>query len=186
MSGTQDPSLRNRLWRWVQPLTEWPVVHANPNAPRPAGRHIALRIVSSPLPDHNGTRIDETDPEAVKFVGQGISVVEMQFFGAGCMGEAERFSLQLGAQQAIETGALLELALGRRLGLRDMTAARQNAQFEPRALLEFEVLWLIGGTESRGRILQVITTSNVGGATALPNQPPWQGDIGPVPADPAE
>lgn len=138
-----------------------PVVFADENGPRPATPYVQMRFGHArPFPPHRG-HVDDGGNQAV--VAHRDASVELQCFGTGSFELLDGVAQRLGMSTALARAESLDLAVFEIGQLKSVPVLRGQTTYEPRALLELRVRYVVALTDHVGLIESVVVTSDIAG-----------------------
>jgi hypothetical protein len=141
-----------------------PVIFADENGPRPQKPYIQLRVQTAHrFPLHRGA-VDDAGQQLV--TGHRDAAVELQCFGRGSYDALDSLAQRLGMEAALADAERLDLAVFDVGKISQMPVLRDQASYEPRALLELGIRYAVTLTDAVGAVEQVVFHGTViGGAT---------------------
>ena len=147
--------LIDRLYDVISPLfPAGKLIKAEEDGPRPSRPYATLRVEEVNTERHLFR--SEVDVDGlVTFRENGMATVEVQVFGGNALDIANEVSRRLRAPAAHKRAHDKSLALAVIIGTQNLATLLNNAQYEPRAMLEFTVNHAQEFTEEVGRITEV-------------------------------
>ncbi|MBB2918331.1 phage neck terminator protein [Cupriavidus alkaliphilus] len=141
-----------------------PVIFADENGRRPPKPYIQLRVQTARrFPLHRGA-VDGAGQQLV--IAHRDAAVELQCFGRGSYDALDRLGQRLGTDAALAEAERLDLAVFDVGKISQVPVLRDQATYEPRALLELGVRYAVTLSDAVGVVEQVVFHGAVtGGAT---------------------
>jgi hypothetical protein len=141
-----------------------PVVFAEENGPRPPKPYIQLRVQTAlRFPLHRGA-VDDGGQQLVTV--HRDAAVELQCFGSGSYDVLDKLGQRLGMEVSLAEAERLDLAVFDVGKLSQVPVLRDQASYEPRAVLELGVRYAVSLADTVGAVEQVMLHGAVtGGAT---------------------
>lgn len=144
-----------------------PVIFRDGNGPRPGKPYMTLKVTpAARLPVHLGA-VDQDGRQDVS--AHRDAGVELQCFGDDAFQVLDELSLRLGFPSLVDFANSLDLAVFDVGDVQDLPVPRDDARFEPRAVLELRVRYTGTLADEVGYFEAVeVTGTLTGGATELP------------------
>ena len=114
-----------------------PVVFRDENGKRPAKPYIALKVTAARRARVHLGRLNEDGRQEVS--AHREAGVELQYFGADAFAALDDLSLRLSFPGTVDFANSLDLAVFEVGDVQDIPVPRDNARFEPRAVLDIRV-----------------------------------------------
>lgn len=140
------------------------VIFADENGPRPPKPYIQLRLQTAlRFPLHRGA-VDDAGQQLV--TGHRDAAVELQCFGSGSYDVLDNLGQRLTMEGSLAEAERLDLAVFDVGKISQVPVLRDQASYEPRAVLELGVRYAVTISDAVGAVEQVVLHGAVtGGAT---------------------
>lgn len=150
------------LRRLLVQATTTPVIIAYQNGPRPKRPYMTVWTASEALLPVSAGKIDADGMQAV--VAHGTSSCEVQCFADDAGERLAALSMALRGVTMIDAAADANVAIDNIGPVRSVPILRDGAQYEPRAILEFDFRALREHVDDVGFIDRVVGDGHVAGA----------------------
>lgn len=165
-----DATLRSAVWQLISPIVApLTLIWADQNAPRPALPYLTLRLMAA-TPAENDARGEVTADGEQDLDNPTSATLEVQAYGTGAENAIASLTKRLRFDQHVDRAVQLGIAIGRRIGVTNLSQLVSDSQFEERAMLEVALLFsghdvdpvgLIETVEVEGEMTGTTTTEHL-------------------------
>lgn len=155
---------RNAIYDMLEPIAGVPLIWGYKNGPRPANTYIQMHTTNNDSPDHD--HLGDVDEFGIIPV-EGFRETTLELVAFGPDGEARLNELvqRLRAPTQCDRAQLLGLAFFDASPVNNVPVQRDDAQWEPRSLVELGVRWTQSITDNVGLIVRVEYDATLSGRT---------------------
>ncbi|KUE88887.1 hypothetical protein ASL20_09685 [Cupriavidus necator] len=141
------------IYELISGASDVPVIFGEENGPRPPKPYIALKVQwAHRFPLHHGA-VDPAGGQTV--MGHRDASVELQCFGASSLSALDMLAQRLGMERALGEAERLDLAVFEFGRASQVPVLRDQATYEPRAVLELGIRYSVVTVDAVGVIEEI-------------------------------